>query len=261
MLRGSSCCLAKRFRYNTKYPSLVSYNKLPWELLNHETPEFHMHVAPHYEQVLSLATSTQVPHLISKQHLDVPPEHRLRLLPGMLYVLEGDVLPAGFSDRRVLDPTALQYYGRIDSTVASVVAVRMLISDDLRLLCNSVTLRWPPRLPVAPHAALASLQQADANATFTLFHYVRPNRPPSELQLEKYYIHVPHTTALDEFSASNPSGSSWEPRLQAPKRSTRVTPLPAYRPPQSYLMGLAERLAVVPGSSFGRRSLMWGHWF
>lgn len=261
MLRGSSWFLAKRFRYNTKYPALVSYNKLPWEILNHETPGFHMHVAPHYEQIFSLAASTQMPHLVSKKHVEVAPEHRQRLLPGMLYILDGDGLPGGFTASRVLDPTALQYYGRLEAAVAPVRAVRMLISEDLRLICNSVTFFGSLRLPVAPHAALASLDSVSqgGGAFFTLFHYVRPNRPPSELQLEKYYLHVPQATSLAEFAAT--SGADWRPRLQAPRRDKRVTPPVVYKPPQSYLMGLAERLAVVPGSSFGRRSLMWGHWF
>ncbi|ESL12032.1 hypothetical protein TRSC58_00206 [Trypanosoma rangeli SC58] len=261
MFTRSAPCLSKRFRYNTKYPALVSYNKLPWEILNHETPEFHMHVAPHYEQILTLAAATFVPHLVSQKHLEVLPEHRLRLLPGMLYMLDGDDTPEGFTANHVVDPTALQYYGRLESLFGSVKAVRILISDDLRLICNSVTLQGPLRLPVAPYASLASLEAVTRKPGnyFTLFHFVRPNRPPSELQLEKYYLHVPCASSLAEFAST--SNTKWEPKLQAPKRSKRVTPLPAYRPPQSYLMGLAERLAVVPGSSFGRRSLMWGHWF
>ncbi|EKF27374.1 hypothetical protein MOQ_008903 [Trypanosoma cruzi marinkellei] len=261
MFSQSALRLGKRFRYNTKYPALVSYNKLPWEILNHETPEFHRHVAPHYEQIMTLAASTHVPHIVGAKHLEMPPEHRLRLLPGMFYMLDGDPIPEGFTANRVLDPTALQYYGRLESLVAPVQAVRMLISDDLRLICNTVTFQGPLRLPVASYASLASLEAVKnkANASFTLFHFVRPNRPPSELQLEKYYIHAPRAMSLAEFTST--SNTHWEPKLQAPKRSKRVTPLPAYRPPQSYLMGLAERLAVVPGSSFGRRSLMWGHWF
>ncbi|KAG8342068.1 hypothetical protein ERJ75_001458500 [Trypanosoma vivax] len=278
MLNITAVRLSRRFRYNTKYPALVSYNKLPWELLNHETPQFHMHVAPHYEQIFTLAALTQVPHMVVHRHVEVPAEHRLRLLPGMLYLMDGDNIPQGFTPSRVLDPTALQYYGGLHAKVAQVTGVRMLLSEDLRLICNAVTLRGPTRLPVAPHGALALLRNATASSEsggggcgddamekdrlFTLYHYARPNRPPSELQLDKFYIHAPVTIGLDEFTSSrNKTGNVWEPRLQAPKRTRGVTPLPAYRPPQSYLMGLAERLAVVPGSCFGRRSLMWGHWF
>lgn len=74
---------------------------------------------------------------------------------------------------------------------------------------------------------------------------------------------------------------NWEPVLQPPMRtlpsgylpgsgeqngSNRFqrpweSLMPKYTPPTSYLMGLAERLAVRPGDCFGRRSLMWGHWF
>ncbi|KAH9584216.1 hypothetical protein LSM04_004077 [Trypanosoma melophagium] len=269
MLRSVNLRLGRRFQYNTKYPALVSYNKLPWEVINHETPQFHMHVAPHYEQILTLAASTQVPHLVSTTHMQVPPEHKLRLLPGLLYTLNGEAPPDGFTAHRVEDPTALQYYGNLNSRIAHVLAVRMFVSDDLRLLCNSITFRTPLYLPVAPHASLASLVGTAGNKmtkntsasvlVFTLYHYARPNRPPSELQLEKYYIHKPRAFVLAEFSAS--SKTAWEPKLQAPKRTKRVTPLPPYKPPQSYLMGLAERLGVVPGSCFGRRSLMWGHWF
>lgn len=80
----------------------------------------------------------------------------------------------------------------------------------------------------------------------------------------------------------------WEPILQPPNRGAPPTSfcssscttsgrsdangprrneysrglfMPPYRPPSCYLMGLAERLAVRPGDCFGRRSLMWGHWF
>ncbi|AAZ11475.1 uncharacterized protein TEOVI_000641800 [Trypanosoma equiperdum] len=270
MFSESLCILSRRFRYNTKFPALVSYNKLPWEVVNHETPQFHMHVAPHYEQLLTLAASSPVPHIISSKHIDVPREHRLRLLPGMLYLLDGDTLPEEFTINRVLDPTALQYYGRLSSQIVTVEAVRMLVSDDLRLLCNCITFKGPLHLPVAPYASLASLRGASQGGTtgsetgsncFTLYHFVRPNRPPKELQLEKYYIHAPCVAPLSEFASNSDERGNWRPRLQAPKRTQRATPLPAYRPPQSYLMGLAERLAVVPGGCFGRRSLMWGHWF
>ncbi|CCD14670.1 unnamed protein product [Trypanosoma congolense IL3000] len=270
MFSGSVCLLSRRFRYNTKFPALVSYNKLPWEVIHHETPQFHMHVAPHYEQVLTLSAKAHVPHIVSDKHVEVPEGHRLRLLPGLLYVMNGDSMPTGFSVNRVLDPTALQYYGGLSSKIARVDAVRMLVSEDLRLLCNCVTFRSPAHLTIAPHAALASVQSLSTatasgggaiDGCFTLYHFARPNRPPRELQLEKYYVHAPCAALLSEFSSSNSGNNSWEPRLQSPRRTARVTALPAYRPPQSYLMGLAERLAVVPGSCFGRRSLMWGHWF
>lgn len=259
MLRGTNT-LAKNFRLSLKYPSLVSYNKLPWEVINHETPALHMHLAPQYEQVLTLAATTNVPHLAQQAHPKVAEAQRLQVLPGMLYVSAGEALPSGFTAHDVTDPTVLQYYGTLSHTIAPVRRVRMLTSDDLRLLCIAVT--FEDTLLSSVRAASLAQVGTGGKSPFTLYHYFRPNRPVSELTrpLERYFQHRPRLAMLSAYMG----GEQWTPRLNAPKRTgskKTAMPMAPYNPPQSYLMGLAERLAVIPGSSFGRRGLMWGTWF
>lgn len=244
-------------RRSLKYPSLVSYNKLPWEIVNHETTVVHMHLAPQYEQLMTLAASTRVPHLVAKQHPAVPEAMQLHRLPGTVYLRAEDTTPAGFTAHDVADPLAMQYYGTLNHAIASVKRVRMMTSDDLRLLCLAITFEGT-YLHTTADSSLAEV--CSPENLFTLYHYFRPNRPVSELTrpLEKFYLHRPQTTMMEAFA----EGKHWEPRLHAPRRKQpKVTPMAKYRPPQSYLMGLAERMAVIPGSCFGRRSLMWGHWF
>lgn len=279
MLRVSGC-LRRNFRSSIKYPALISYNKLPWEVVDHTTVALHMHLAPFYEQVLRLASTTHVPRMVCTQHRSVPALHRLRVLPGTVYLMPGPMeTPADFAAHRVTDPSALQYYGRLCSTTAArSLQVNLLTSDDLRLLCLAVHLTLPP--PTADHttintrppSSLSQLLSAGSHTSstdshtgesrsFTLYHYFRPNRPATELTrpLEQFYVHRADTSALDRFAGEH----TWTPQLGFPARprGARVSALPAYRPPQSYLMGLAERLAVIPGNCFGRRSLMWGMWF
>ncbi|EPY19495.1 hypothetical protein STCU_09425 [Strigomonas culicis] len=223
-----------------------------------------MHVAPYYEQIISLAATTAVPHLAHAKHQTVAEAQRLRALPGTLYLMKGGAqTPPGFTAHDVADSVALQYYGGLSGTVAPVAHVRLMVSDDLRLLCLAVTCAGAYR-SVAPRSTLQQVGAAAerGDTTFTLYHYFRPNRPATELTrpLDKYYVHRPRANVLDAFA----SGSGWVPQLAVPTREkarAQLTPLPPYRPPQSYLMGLAERLAVIPGNSFGRRSNMWGHWF
>ncbi|CCW60196.1 unnamed protein product [Phytomonas sp. EM1] len=257
MLKPSLVVRSLKFRTSIKYPSLVSYNKLPWELINHETPALHMYLAPHYQQLLTLASLVQVPHLAAKSHPVLGEHQRLQMLPGMVYFLPHDTIPEGFTPHDVADPTAMQYYGTLTHTIASILRVRLLTSDDLRLLCLAITFE-DSLLDVASSSTL-ELVGAGGKSIFTFYHYFRPNRPATELTrpLEKYYQHRPQLTMLGSFA----DGTSWEPRLATPEHTRKLTPPVPYRPPRSYLMGLAERLAVVPGSCFGRRSLMWGHWF
>ncbi|EPY39570.1 hypothetical protein AGDE_04358 [Angomonas deanei] len=133
----------------------------------------------------------------------------------------------------------------------------MLISDDLKLLCLAVS--FDNTTAVTPKSALDGVGNNPSDG-FCLYHYFRPNRPVNELTrpLDRFYVHRPTSSVLDDLLSQQ-----WTPKLNPPTRdkSKKVSPLPAYNPPQSYLMGLAERLAVIPGNSFGRRSLMWGHWF
>lgn len=276
MLRLTPSSLARSFRANLKYPSLVSYNKLPWEVINHETTQLHLHLAPNYEQLLSLAAVTNVPQLALQSHLVVPEAEQLRVLPGMLYLLGGAAAraaPPGYTTYAVADPSALQYYGRLHHTIAPIQRIEMCTSADLRLLCLAVHFEGV----LANTTEASSLQQVSASSddgSFALFYYFRPNRPANELTrpFERFYQHRPSLLSLGHLggaavtdrSGASPPSAAWSPVLQVPKRAgekAALTPAAPYRPPQSYLMGLAERLAVRPGSSYGRRSLMWGTWF
>ncbi|KAG5485741.1 hypothetical protein LSCM1_07152 [Leishmania martiniquensis] len=269
MMRGTQRALARSFRANLKYPSLVSYNKLPWEVVNHDSTKLHMHVASNYEQLLMLATVTNVPHLVLAAHLNVPEAERLRVMPGVVYLLGGCAAhenPSSFTAYRIADPTSLQYYGRIHHCLAPIQRVDMCTSPDLRLLCLAIHFEGV----LANTSAGSTLERVTTGSPdghFSLFYFFRPNRPANELTqpFEKFYQHRPSLAslaALDEGSPRN--AQSWTPVLQLPRRTpekARLTPAEPYRPPQNYLMGLAERLGVLPGSSFGRRSLMWGTWF
>ncbi|KAG5498501.1 hypothetical protein JKF63_02787 [Porcisia hertigi] len=269
MIRGTSSALARSFRASLKYPSLVSYNKLPWEVVNHDSTKLHMHLAPHYEQLLALAAVTNVPHLTVSAHLNVPEAERLRLLPGVVYILGGKTAhenPPSFTAYRIADPTSLQYYGHIHHDVASLQRADMCTSGDLRLLCLAMHFDGVVA-KTSPGSSLDLITAASKDGRFSLFYFFRPNRPANELTqpFEKFYEHRPTLAGLDAFDAtSSEKGKSWTPVLQAPQRileKQRLTPAQPYRPPHNYLMGLAERLGVRPGDSFGRRSLMWGTWF
>ncbi|CBZ24045.1 conserved hypothetical protein [Leishmania mexicana MHOM/GT/2001/U1103] len=269
MLRGTSCALARSFRANLKYPSLVSYNKLPWEVVNHDSTKLHMHLAPNYEQLLTLAAVTDVPHLTLASHLIVSEAERLRVMPGVVYLLGGQAAhenPSGFTAYRIADPTSLQYYGRIHHNLAPIRRVDMCTSADLRLLC--LAMHFDGVLTnTSAGSTLDGVTTASQEGCFSLFYFFRPNRPANELTqpFEKFYQHRPSLASLDAFNAASPGkAESWTPVLQVPRRTAeraRLTPAEPYRPPQNYLMGLAERLGVRPGNCFGRRSLMWGTWF
>ncbi|KAG5506870.1 hypothetical protein JIQ42_07586 [Leishmania sp. Namibia] len=269
MMRGTGCALARSFRANLKYPSLVSYNKLPWEVVNHDSTKLHMHLAPNYEQLLTLAAVTNVPHLALAAHPNVPEAERLRVMPGIVYLLDGHAAhenPSSFTVYRIADPTSLQYYGRIHHSLAPIRRLDMCTSADLRLLCLAIHFDGV----LANTSAGSTLDRVAAeppDGRFSLFYFFRPNRPANELTqpFEKFYQHRPSLASFDAFGrALSDKADSWAPVLQVPRRTpgkARLTPAEPYRPPQNYLMGLAERLGVVPGNSFGRRSLMWGTWF
>lgn len=263
MLRCTSGRLA--LRQHSKYPALVSYHRLPWEQVAANSYKLHEHVSFHYTQLMTLAASTAVPQLVLSEHIPIPADMQLRLLPGSVYILPNNAdgtsaSPPTWTHKRVVDDsTSTQYYGQLSTTVAPVKEVSTYVSPDLRLYCNAVSFAGRLVVPVAPRAALEEI--AKDGRGFTLFHFYRPNRPPTELTqpLMKYYKHVPQASALESFM----NKGSWTPRLDAPRRSAtaRVTPMKPFVPPQSYLMGLAERKGLQPGASIGRRSLMWGHWF
>lgn len=272
MLRHTCVCL-RNFRLAIKYPALVSYNKLPWETLAPDSPSLHRHVAPFYTHVMQLAASAFIPRLVLGSHIETESSRRMQLLPGKLYLLRGDEAPRGFTPHLVQEPESLQHYGPLVSAVGSLASVKLHTSDDLQLLCLQLTFTSPlsiahqPGSSIATAGALKGTESPGEEPPWSLYHFFRPNRSPTEVTqpLERLLRHTLYTAPIicsSSATSSPQQEADWVPVLQAPARckSTKATMAP-YRPPQSYLMGLAERLAVRPGNCFGRRSLMWGHWF
>lgn len=285
----------RRASSRLKYPSLVSYNKLPWVTLAPDAPALHRHLTPLYEHILKLASATFIPRLVQESHPAVTAEQRLRVLPGMLYllpvpaeaapsssVLATAAVPEGFSDHLITDSVSLQYYGPVERHIGAVAGVDLLTSEDLRLVGLHVCFRTPLRIPIQQGSSLSLAVErgtATASSTLSLYHFFRPHQSPATLTrpLERFLAtHRPNTeeilcslglaaTSSSSSSSRSNGTASWTPCLQPPKRlghsKKKMAAMPEYRPPQSYLMGLAERLAVRPGDCFGRRSLMWGHWF
>lgn len=268
LMRNSLALRRVGLKTHSKFPALVSYNKLPWEQLAAHSYKLHEAVALHYSQLLDVAFQRSVPQLVLEDHIAPPHDLALRLLPGTVYFLpsqEGtNAVPEGWDAKPVEDAVAKQFYGCISTTAFPVRSVSTLISPDLRLYCNALQLEAKPLRHVHPRSSVAELLakvSSSGDKTLTLYHFYRPNRPASELvgSLMRFYQHVPQLETVSAFA----QGKQWTPKLEAPRRSSSVkaTPMKAFVPPQSYLMGLAERQAIQPGSSFGRRSLMWGHWF
>eukprot|EP00796_Vickermania_ingenoplastis_P011402 gene11402-7907_t len=255
--------LRRNYRLSLKYPALVSYNKLPWETLAPESPAIHQHLAPHLAQVLRLAAVTSIPRFHRAAHPVVDEAHRMRVLPGAVYVLSARAAPPeGFEPHRIADTVSLQYYGDLHHRIGALDAVDLLVSSDLHLLGLQLHFNAPLHLPLHPSSSLSAATAAGGGVS--LFHFFLPHRSPADLTrpLERFLRqHRPHTEGL--IATFGAGSADWVPQLQPPKRQpdTRRASMPAYSPPQSYLMGLAERLAVRPGDAFGKRGLMWGHWF
>jgi hypothetical protein len=266
MLRRSLVRFAGRSDGKNRFPSVVSYNRLPWEQLAAHSNQVHEAVSPHYNQILTLASQRKLPQLVMAAHIQIPAEHQLRLLPGTVYVMAqaaGGAQPIpDWEKKLVTDSHATQYYGSVGLLHnLSVVEIATFVSPDLRIYCNAVTVA-PNGQRAVSDAPLktSSIGEVSATGGFTIFQYYRPNRPASEIvkPLMTFYRHVPSLSVVSDFA-----GKSWTPRLDAPVRSptAKVTPNRPFVPPQSYLQGLAERKAIIPGDSYGRRSLMWGSWF
>mmetsp|Transcript_53304 Transcript_53304/g.61194 ORF Transcript_53304/g.61194 Transcript_53304/m.61194 type:complete len:267 (-) Transcript_53304:45-845(-) len=259
-------CLGRNMRAHSKFPAMVSYHRLPWEQVSAHHFRLHEAVSMHYAQLFDLAAQRHIPDLVVEQHVVLPEDMTLRLLPGALYLLPNDasgeaVLPDGWTKQLVEDSVATQFYGHISSRQLGLKSVATGTSADLRIFCNILTFDSKKQSAYAASSALAQAVEASGDRGFSLFHFYRPNRPANEYTkpLMKYFQHVPHLATVEAFG----KGSKWTPKLNAPKRSssTKATPLKPYVPPQSYLQGLYERQAVTPGNSYGRRSLMWGTWF
>ncbi|CUF99740.1 unnamed protein product [Bodo saltans] len=250
-----------------RFPSVVSYNRLPWEQLAAHSNQVHAAVSPHYDQILSLASQRKLPQLVKEEHIQIPELHQLRLLPGTVYIMKhsegGHAQPIpNWEKKLVTDSHATQYYGSVGLLHhLNVAEIATFVSPDLRIYCNAVTVT-PSGRQAASDAPLksSSIGEIGVDGGFTIFQYYRPNRPAAEIvkPLMAFYRHVPTLSVVNDFA-----GKSWTPRLDAPVRSptAKVTPNKPFVPPQSYLYGLAERRAVIPGDSYGRRSLMWGNWF
>lgn len=268
MLRFTSGRMGRSVRAHTKFPAMVSYHRLPWEQVAANHYRLHEAVAMHYAQLFDLAAQRQIPDLVASQHLQLPEDMMLRLLPGAVYLLPNDangepLLPDGWTQQPVEDSVATQFYGQVDVRHIGVKRVVTATSPDLRIFCNVVSFdSTSVKKSLAAQSSLSQIVAASGEGRgFSLFHFYRPNRPANEYTkpLMKFFQHVPQITTVDLFA----KGSKWTPKLDAPKRSStaKVTPMKPFVPPQSYLQGLYERQAVIPGHSYGRRSLMWGTWF
>lgn len=175
--------------------------------------------------------------------------------------------------KRVTDPMCLAHYGPLHVAVGAVEAVAEFRSPDLRIVGNAVRVRAPLKLKPAPFSAMwtllkkqheaAGASPSPAFVSFSLFHYYRPNRAPSELEaaFDKFVPRErPDLTALTSAeplvsgAAAGKKGSKGGP-------AGKLTPMPIGPVPSSPLYGLMEREAVKPGDTFGCRSRMWGnHW-
>lgn len=282
-----------------KFPKLVSYNKFPWTILSMDSPDVHKHVARHYAKVLTLAAINTVPNLLQDFHPEVPEHKWPSLLPSLLYVLPRvdselqdpmEYGPFGWQPQRVTDTTALQHYGILSASVGRLKHVIMYKSPDLRLLCNAVTIQaGSKQLTVIAGSTLSQLfttssattstQSSSSNKKqehhssrsvvidepmpdFTIFHFFRPNRPPAELSRPFIKYYTTHCSSTVQELETYEQPTSWTPVLEAPPRSKGIRAThPKFKPPTSYLLGLPERHAIIPGDCFGSRALMWGYYF
>jgi hypothetical protein len=260
MLRATPARL-RRFGYSSKYPSVVSYNKLPWNVIRADSSEVHEYCAPQYVKLFRLAAQAMLPQLILPGHPRVPADKQLQLLPGMMYFLPGEGIELdtalGWAPCTAqLPDESLQFYDQLVRDVCQVSDVNVYKSGDLRLMCTAFTVtRW--KVPVSRGSSLAELGGTGAG---TFFHYFRPNRPHSELMaaFSRYNASFPVMDTLEAFQDTR-----WAPVLGRRKNDggVRASPMPTFVPPTSYLTPPPERLGISPGGSFGRRSVMWGHWF
>lgn len=263
------------FRYRKKFPYLVSTNKLPWKIAEAGSDIVHRVLAPHFAQFVVLLSRVSLPQLVLDFHPDIPAVKWGELLPGMLYVVpfvQSTLVkpeewgPFQWSHQQVTDPVALQNYAVLEKQVGPVTSVYEFKSPDLRLLCYSIGLNDARHLTISPRSSLGTFlcQPPDPNekqpkpksSDFTLFYFCRPNRPPAELlrPMQKFYVHYPDLSAV-----AAPS----EFHLGERKSSNNVKPatMPSSPAPVSYVPGLPERLAVIPGGCFGNRAINWGYWF
>lgn len=262
MLRTTPGKLGRRFGYSTKYPSVVSYNKLPWNVVKADSSEVHECCVPEYVKLFRLAAQAQLPQLTLAGHPPMPADKQLQLLPGMMYFLPGkgvepDAALGWEPCSAQLSEDSLQFYDQLVRDVCQVKGVNVYKSGDLRLMCTTFTvLNW--KVHVAEHSSVADLGGTSSTSTF--FHYFRPNRPHSELvaAFSRWQASFPALDTLQAFSQT-----TWTPVLGRRKNDSnvRASPMPTFVPPTSYLPPPPERLGISPGGSFGRRSLMWGHWF
>lgn len=282
-----------KWKYNRRYPYLISFHQLPWNTVDAGSEKAHKLLAPHYKRLLELACTRT--NLLSKFILDSHPaigstDSAHQLLPGLVYGIplagypsdlpsnlprsqmtlgsieqnekdEKDWMPSwapkSWTAHRVSDPISLGHYGPIDHHVARVQAVFELKSPDLRLLCNTCFLQLPHKSRnVDKFSIFGQLQAQSDIAVLALFHYYRPNRPPSELckPFEKYYSPATDLSILDELS------SGWrETQDTRPLDERPVQPMAPYVPPVTPQYGLPDREAQLPGDCFGHRDRQWGH--
>jgi hypothetical protein len=242
------------YRFFKKYPYLVSYNRVPWNLIEAGSEQAHRVAAPLYRRLLLAAAAGPMPTLVASGHPVVPRELQLQHLPGLYYVVpqsaaqladitaadaavaasDADAAeasavagsipwaPFGWAGGATRDPMALSHYGPLHRDVAAVRGVYEFRSPDLRMLCTAVVL-GPLRTPTgsanaALHKAGAKLATSGAEATgaagYVLFHFYRPNRTPKELAAP--FRHLKDAVAPESGVLSALASGAWTPRLTRP---------------------------------------------
>ena len=291
--------LSASMRSRKKFPYMVSYNKLPWNVVEAGSEDAHKLLAPSFIRAFETAATTRSAGLVRTEHPALPEDQWLFRLPTMSYILplhqqqqhphvlvaeaaatsEADdvddgadgaaaatpLAPFGWDGKRVTDPMCLAHYGQLHAAVAPVLEVAEFRSPDLRLVCNAVRvgpLRRAPARMSALAAILMPAAQAQTQATGDVAGFCL------------YHFYRPNrapTEVLAPFKRLTPNhkpdlsalAPGFEPKLarQAVGAGERATasPMPAGAVPTSPMYGLAEREAVRPGDTFGSRARMWGN--
>ena len=272
----NSASVHYNYFYNKKFPNMVSFHKMPWKTIKPGDTSYHTVIAEHLEQTLKVASHIRTPNLFAAEHIDVPEEQWLSLLPNTMYILqqvepiaklpddlEEETLPEeqlswaplGWIGRRLPHHIHVQAYGGLASRIGDVDAIHHFTSPDLRLCCSALTISKLYNKP-DDRSSLAPFYKE--KQPFTFFHFYRPNRSPSEITrpFEKYYVHYADLSVLNSIV----SDSSWTPVLEQPKAAhakQSVAKMP-FKTPTTYALGLNDHLGIIPGSCFGTRNNQWG---
>eukprot|EP00760_Papus_ankaliazontas_P011690 PhM_4_TR1496/c0_g1_i1/m.2058 len=258
MLRFTLRLNALSFR--GKYPYVIEFHKLPWKCIPPSSALAHEHGSFYYQQILDLATRSNMPSLVNDFHPTVAEDRMGTLLPGSVYIVpevrtllevESEWGPYNWQGTQVVNDMFTTYYGGISSQIAPLQEVWEFMSPDLKLLCTALCFG----VPTAECESDSSLSQLKTNnKDFVLFHFYRPNRPVSEFvrPLEKFFVQKPKLDFLSGLDAFEP--------VELPVRSPNVKAkeMAAFIPPTSFMSGIPEREALKPGDCIGTRRNAWG---